>query len=566
MKIDCDVIRDLLPLYHDQVCSEKTAEMVEDHLVHCAGCRKYLRDLDEDLNLGDPVKKAKPLRDVGRRIRRMKFLAFGLGLLAAAVIMFLCWTAAAKYSEFVHYLLYLARRSLKLLIPILAVSAAVAVGLQRQYRKKGKVFPWGKAISWMLLLGWAGVYLYATVFQNSYGARFWNLQPFLVVREALNQFTPQLILNVFINIGVFVPFGILMPILFKRQKKWYWALLTGVLTGAAFELLQLVTCQGICDIDDVIMDTLGTMLGWSGTMLVLSIQKGEKVSSFRFLTVPAAALLTVGIIFGGYYLKPYGNFPDGPARRPNLSQVTFEEPEILDKSEGMSAPVFKVGRITREESEQFAMDFSARQGFQFNDVMYYDTMIIYADRQGEGGFLSVYYQDGSWDYNLGNSAELFFTDPMQELDRLKEYLQQLGLTIPDTAEFQLEDADSPVPVIRIRVNQYHDGENLHHGEIVCQFFQMEDRYRLMDVNNRVFTLETVGHEKIMSEAEAYEHLTRGKSFKGIHFDRKTMDIQVERPVLDWKTDTKGFYQPVYRFTLTDLVSGRVFTDYVAALH
>ena len=36
MKDQCDVIRDLLPLYADRACSEKSREIVVEHLQECA--------------------------------------------------------------------------------------------------------------------------------------------------------------------------------------------------------------------------------------------------------------------------------------------------------------------------------------------------------------------------------------------------------------------------------------------------------------------------------------------------------------------------------------------------
>ena len=565
MKLDCDVIRDLLPLYHDRVCSEKTAELVQEHLSGCEDCRDYLEALDEDLNLGDPVEKVRPLRDVGKRIQKMKWLAFSLGLLAAAAVGFLGWAAAAKYSIFVGYLLDLMKQGLTLMVPMLAILIPAVLLIRKWYQKKKKVFPWGKAVSWILFLGWMGIYVYASLLHGSYWARHLNLQPFLMLREALNRFTPQLILNLFINIAVFVPFGILLPLLSNREKKWYWVLLTAMAMAVGFEGLQFATAHGICDIDDVLMDTLGAMLGWSGTMLVLSLHNGEKAKSLRYLTVPGLALLAAGLIFGGYWLKPYGNFPDGPAKWVDCSQVCWEKTEDMDGSTGMSAPVYKVGRITREQSEQFAMEFAARLGIRFDDVMYYDTEIIYANRRGEGGFLSVYYQDGSWDYSMGPRDGEFFENPLEEQDHLKEYLEKLGVKVPESAEFVGENMDSKVPVVRIRIQMDHDGENLRHGELACQFFEMEGKYRLMEVDNRVFSLETVGHEKILGEEEAWELLRKGKSFRGRNYDGRALRLSVSRPSLDWQTDTKGFFQPVYRFTVTDQDSGRQWDDFVAAL-
>lgn len=48
MKYDCDVIRDLLPLYADDVCSPRSRGMVEEHLQECASCRDLLTKMKEN--------------------------------------------------------------------------------------------------------------------------------------------------------------------------------------------------------------------------------------------------------------------------------------------------------------------------------------------------------------------------------------------------------------------------------------------------------------------------------------------------------------------------------------
>ena len=47
MKIDCGVIRDLLPLYADDVCSEESRGLVQEHLQECSDCKDMLRRLQE---------------------------------------------------------------------------------------------------------------------------------------------------------------------------------------------------------------------------------------------------------------------------------------------------------------------------------------------------------------------------------------------------------------------------------------------------------------------------------------------------------------------------------------
>ena len=50
MKHSCEVIMDLLPLYHDGVCSEKSREMVEEHLMECESCKKALMEIRKEIS------------------------------------------------------------------------------------------------------------------------------------------------------------------------------------------------------------------------------------------------------------------------------------------------------------------------------------------------------------------------------------------------------------------------------------------------------------------------------------------------------------------------------------
>lgn len=43
--IKCEIVRDLLPSYMDEVTSENTASVIAGHLSECASCRKSYEDL-----------------------------------------------------------------------------------------------------------------------------------------------------------------------------------------------------------------------------------------------------------------------------------------------------------------------------------------------------------------------------------------------------------------------------------------------------------------------------------------------------------------------------------------
>lgn len=83
--------------------------------------------------------------------------------------------------------------------------------------------------------------------------RFWEY------RETLGVFT--VFANLFGNILIFVPYGFLISIFtckgkFGRVFCWSLGLSMGV------ELFQLFTRVGSCDVDDLILNTFGGIVGW----------------------------------------------------------------------------------------------------------------------------------------------------------------------------------------------------------------------------------------------------------------------------------------------------------------
>lgn len=51
MNLSCDIIRDLLPLYHDGICSDDSKAMVVEHLKGCERCHEELQSIDANINV-----------------------------------------------------------------------------------------------------------------------------------------------------------------------------------------------------------------------------------------------------------------------------------------------------------------------------------------------------------------------------------------------------------------------------------------------------------------------------------------------------------------------------------
>ena len=51
MKLDCEVIRDLLPLYAEHMASPASTALVEEHLQECEACRAELEQMEQPVLL-----------------------------------------------------------------------------------------------------------------------------------------------------------------------------------------------------------------------------------------------------------------------------------------------------------------------------------------------------------------------------------------------------------------------------------------------------------------------------------------------------------------------------------
>lgn len=74
MDISCDIIRDLLPLYAEDLVSEDSKKLVDEHLCECDPCTKELAELKKTPKVPVEVETGS-LKRVGNTIRRRRLLA-----------------------------------------------------------------------------------------------------------------------------------------------------------------------------------------------------------------------------------------------------------------------------------------------------------------------------------------------------------------------------------------------------------------------------------------------------------------------------------------------------------
>lgn len=84
--------------------------------------------------------------------------------------------------------------------------------------------------------------------------RFWEY------REILGR--DVVILNLLGNIFCFVPFGAILPILYRRARNFFLTFLLSFGFSFFVELIQLLTKTGSFDVDDLLLNTIGGVMGF----------------------------------------------------------------------------------------------------------------------------------------------------------------------------------------------------------------------------------------------------------------------------------------------------------------
>lgn len=141
-------------------------------------------------------------------------------------------------------------------------------------RRRWRALPGG------LLVLWAGAVLCYTVLSRSRGSGFTlSLVPLHTYRSMLNGGTRELLRSNFMNGLLFYPAGVLMGFLLPRRRRgWTQLLLTAAVFGClslAIELTQYTLQLGHFEMDDILHNTLGVIIGWAACRMVIQNQEPD---------------------------------------------------------------------------------------------------------------------------------------------------------------------------------------------------------------------------------------------------------------------------------------------------
>lgn len=82
--------------------------------------------------------------------------------------------------------------------------------------------------------------------------------------------------NILGNIGMFLPLGAFLPVLWPRLQSAWKTCGIGLISIVLVEICQLFTLRGRCDVDDVLLNMLGIAMGYALWRIVRYFQRKRK--------------------------------------------------------------------------------------------------------------------------------------------------------------------------------------------------------------------------------------------------------------------------------------------------
>ncbi|MCQ1531192.1 VanZ family protein [Lutispora saccharofermentans] len=387
----------------------------------------------------------------------------------------------------------------------------------------------------------------------SRGANFtgsFNIDFFSAYVNAWNKWSISELQLIIFNMLMFTPLGFLLPLFWKKAEKFKVTLFVSIGLTVCIEIVQLLTGTGIFELDDLFHNCIGSMLGYFCIMAVLSIIRERRVRFVpigKVLILPCVIGMIIGTVSFVYEQQPYGNMPILPAAKQDMSMINLTADLSLTEQPAW-ASIYKntyaedqdyIERIIAQLSESEDVIFSGVQRREGENRVYTGKSPNSEDVQ-----LNFFFRTGHWRYTTWRDTATLTEEAAKSYgDFYKNWLKESGL-LPDTAVFSIQNNDT----LRWDAPEENDlsiaKTAFTSGSILMQF---DSNLELTSMHYGISWNEYVATEEIISPKAAFKKVEDGNFEQYVPF-RQGDTLWVKECKLAYVYDTKGFYQPVYRFT------------------
>lgn len=368
------------------------------------------------------------------------------------------------------------------------------------------------------------------------------------------------------NILLFLPFGFLVPLVFKKCNKYYKEIVTCTLAILVVELIQFALASGAFDIDDFIYNIIGGIIGF-GLYLIfagLFIDKENRIKNLVKGIIPIvlifAIIISIKVVYNN---SEYGIMPGVYLHKSKASKDIKNELELKDESyedyvytldeikfdksnlETMPKGIFGFLNtdykqdVIKEDPEDEGYISDVQGKYISNDGKY--TLEVKKDN-GFGLCFNDYYEKykkESYDCEIDEEKEMHIDDNL-----IKKYTQYAldickssGVNMTDKYSIEITENYPQIGIEfygyknnnkkiikRLSINCTKDGE-------LASIFLGNTMYK--ETNKKI---------KIISEKEAFEKLQKGYTDRPTDYKSDLKSVS-----LTWLESSKDYYFPVYQF-------------------
>lgn len=359
--------------------------------------------------------------------------------------------------------------------------------------------------------------------------------------------TPLLLL--ILNILMLAPLGFLLPLISKKFDSVKNILLVAFTFTIFIELFQLITHRGIFELDDLFHNTIGSIIGYSIVKVFLEFKDSKKVSKntiIKALIIPGIYL----VIFIGaitfYNAKEFGNLNINPLEHTDVSNIKiYSDIDFSDKDDKASV-FYNVNSNNRKRAldiieilnDSFNVPSLKNTGMDGDNIQY-----IFDTTPDSMYTMTYFYKKGTWslnNYSSGNMESVKLSD--NDICEIEGLLKMKNL-LPDNITLKYDENNflrwnSNNINIKNSKKDFIDGtimiSNYASGDIQNLYYELTDNKYIRDI-------------EIISPKDAFEEIKNGNfySYNPYNFGD---EIQITNFEISYMYDSKGYYQPVYKFT------------------
>ena len=449
--------------------------------------------------------------------------------------------------DFVIFVLNEIRSSLFQVGFILAIALGIIGWVWFRFRRthgREYAFPWKTILLILVTCAYLIIVNQATLGRSGSAGRFsFSFHLFRAWREAWNLFTVESWLNVLLNILLFVPTGVLLPLWSKRFHRLSCTVFTGFLITLWIETCQLLLGKGIFDIDDLFCNTLGVFIGYC---FFAAIHQLRSPKDRKRALLPVIGFLIpfigIGSLFAKYEAQEYGNLKEAMQYRVDTSDVLwipdFQYPEYQSE-----VPIYRTDVYSIEDCKSFGRSFGERLGTDFFETTVYGEKVCMTDRGGND--LTLFCPNRAFEYeyydSIGLDEKLPFVPGVLDEDQAREILAGYLIELPENARFE-SGGDG---WYRFETEDSESEDPMTSGTVSLRYSASGRIYRLVST---LSSFRYYGRAQVIAPEVAYERLTKGYFLDSEEKMKKADgEIRITDCKPDTRIDSKGFRQPVYVF-------------------